>query len=157
VRVQNLVLVVEDDAPLKRSLEKFLNQAGYAFDSCSTAREALVLAEKLRHDVVILEYHLPDSNGASLLEKLIHVAPKTAAIVLSEFDFQAVADDLGRVRIESFLKKPFDLVELENALSSACSKTGKSIQGRERQPDVELKGVPASVFKQGTLRNGNSY
>lgn len=157
MRVQNLVLVVEDDAPLKRSLEKFLNQAGYAFDSCSTAREALVLAEKLRHDVVILEYHLPDSNGASLLEKLMRIAPKTAAIVLSEFDFQAVANELGRVRIESFLKKPFDLIELENALSSACSKTGKSIPGGDRQASTNLEGTPASIFKQGTLRNGNSF
>lgn len=151
VRVKNLVLLVEDDASFRRSLEKFLNQAGYAFDSCSTAREAMALAEKLRHDVVIVEYHLPDANGASLLEKLMLVAPKTAAIVVSEYDFQAIANELGRVKIESFLKKPFDLAELEAALCSACSKPSRPIQNVDRQPEPNLEGMPASIFKQGTL------
>jgi DNA-binding NtrC family response regulator len=156
VRADNLVLLIEDDAPLKRSLEKFLNQAGYAFDSCSTAREALALAEKHRHNVVIVEYHLPDSNGASFLEKLMLVAPTTSAIVLSKYDFQAVAHDLDRVKIESFLKKPFDLVEFESALSSACSKASKPIRNGSRQPESNYEGMPASTFMQGTLRNGNS-
>ncbi|MFZ2447221.1 MAG: response regulator [Syntrophobacteraceae bacterium] len=156
MRVQNLVLLVEDDAPLKRSLEKFLNQAGYAFDSCSTAREALALAEKLRHDVVIVEYHLPDANGSSFLEKLMLLAPKTAAIVLSEYDFQAIANDLDRVKIEFYLKKPFDLVEFESALSSACSKASKPIRNGNRQSNLSIKGLPASIPMQGTLRDGDS-
>lgn len=155
MRVENLVLLVEDDAPLKRSLEKFLNRAGYAFDSCSTAREALSLAEKLRHDVVIVEYHLPDSNGASLLEKLMLHAPKTSAIVLSEYDFQAVATDLNRVGVEFYLKKPFDLVELETALSSACVKAGKPIQNEDWH-EANPRGVLASTSRKGNPGNGNS-
>ena len=155
MRAENLVLLIEDDAPLKRSLEKFLNQAGYAFDSCSTAREALALAEKHDHDVVIVEYHLPDANGATLLEKLKLVAPAASAIVLSKYDFQVIANDLDRVKIGSFLKKPFDLVELESALSSACSKASKPVRNGSWQPEVHYEGMPASTFARGTLRNGN--
>ena len=70
MRVENLVLLVEDDTSLRRSLEKFLNHAGYTFESCSTAAQALALAEKVPPHVVILEYHLPDANGPSLIEKL---------------------------------------------------------------------------------------
>jgi len=155
VRAQNLVLLVEDDAPLKRSLEKFLNKAGYAFNSCSTAREALVLAEKHRHDVVIVDYHLPDSNGSSLIEKLMLFVPAVSAIVLSKYDFQVIADDLDRVKIGSFLQKPFDLVELESALSSACSMSGNPIR-KSRQSEVEHEGMPTSTFAQRSLRNGIS-
>ena len=121
MRVENPVLLVEDDASLRRSLEKFLNQAGFAFDSCSTASEAINLAQKVPPQVVILEYHLPDANGPSLIENLKLIAPEAAAIVLSEYDFQAVAEDLNRVKIEAFLKKPFDLVDFEAALHSACT------------------------------------
>lgn len=155
MRVENRVLLVEDDAPLKRSLEKFLNQAGYAFASCTTAREALALAEKLRYDIVIVEYHLPDANGASLLEKLMLNAPNAAAIVLSEYDFQAIANELNRVEFEFYLKKPFDLVELEAALTSARTKAGKLIQKDDQQSRTGYEGVPASTFMRGTLRNGN--
>ena len=47
MEAEKRVLVVEDQAPLRRSLETFLGWAGYAYDSCSTAREAIVLAERL--------------------------------------------------------------------------------------------------------------
>ena len=144
--VQNRVLLVEADAPLRRSLEKFLNQAGYALESCSTACEALNLAGKFRHDVVILGYHLPDANCPSLIEKLKLLHPHSAAIVISRYDFQVVADDLDSVEIESFLKKPFDLVDFEVALSAAFSKVGEPGQKDVRQSDSK----PASTLVQGT-------
>ena len=152
VRVENLVLLVEDDASLRRSLEKFLDQAGYAFDSCSTASQALNLAQKVPPHVVILEYHLPDANGPSLIEKLKLIAPEAAAIVLSEYDFQAVAEDLDRVEFETFLKKPFDLVDFEAALHSAYTKATNSMKA-EWLPETELEGMPVSTLVQGTLRN----
>jgi DNA-binding NtrC family response regulator len=153
VRIENLVLIVEDDASLKRSLEKYLDRAGYAFHSCSTASQALALAQKAPPQVVILEYHLPDANGHSLIEKLNLVAPEAVAIVLSEYDFQAVADDLDRVKIQTFLKKPFDLVDFEVALCSACAKASRNPGKGEWLPDVKLEGVPASKFVRGTLGN----
>jgi DNA-binding NtrC family response regulator len=153
VRVENLVLLVEDDAPLRRSLEKFLNQAGYTFDSCSTATQALALARKVPPQVVILEYHLPDADGPFLIENLMFVAPSAAAIVLSEYDFQAIADDLDRVKIAMFLKKPFDIVDLEVALRSACAKDGGNSSGSESPPETKLEGAPASNCLQGTLRS----
>jgi DNA-binding NarL/FixJ family response regulator len=82
----------------------------------------LALAGEFDPDIIITEYHLPDANGAALLEKLTRIIPDVAAILLSEYDFQAVAKDLVQVTVRSFLKKPFDLVELEAALSSARSK-----------------------------------
>ena len=155
MRVENLVLLVEDDASLKRSLEKFLDRAGYAFHSCSTASQALALAQKAPPHVVILEYHLPDANGHSLIEKLNLVAPETVAIVLSQYDFQAVAEDLDRVQIQTFLKKPFDLVDFEAALRSACAKASRNPGKGEWLPEVKPQGVPASKFVRGTLRNRN--
>jgi DNA-binding response OmpR family regulator len=62
VRADNPVLLVEDDASLRRSLGKFLNQGGYAFYGCSTAAEALAFAQIAHPDVAIVEYHLPDAN-----------------------------------------------------------------------------------------------
>lgn len=122
--IENLVLLVEDDAPFRRSLENYLNTAGYSYRSCSTAAQALALAQSAAPRVVILEYHLPDANGSSLVMRLNHVDPGINAIVLSEFDFQVVAETLDRVKIQTFLQKPFDLVDFESALRSACLESG---------------------------------
>ncbi len=150
---ENRVLLVEDDSPLRRSLEKFLNRAGYPFESCSTAREALALAERIPHHVVILEYHLPDSDGPALIEKLNRLRPDIAAIVISGYDFQTIAKDLDRVRVKvgMYLKKPFDLVDFEAALYSASSRAGKPI----RKDDWQFAGLPASKLTQGTPENGS--
>jgi DNA-binding response OmpR family regulator len=117
------ILLVEDEASLGRSLTKYLERAGYSFECCATAREALALAERIDPDIVIAEYRLPDANGVVLLEKLIRMHPDVAVILLSEYDFQDIAKGLAHVTVRSILKKPFDLVEFEAALSSARSKT----------------------------------
>jgi DNA-binding NtrC family response regulator len=142
------VLLVEDEASLRRSLEKCLERAGYTFECCSTARDALALAERLDPDIVIAEYHLPDANGVALLEKLTRIVPNATAILLSEYDFQAIAKDVLHVNVRSFLKKPFDLVELEAALSSARSKVKLTSVGNvQRELITEFEGIPGSTFK----------
>ena len=149
----NQVLLVEDEASLRRSLVKYLERAGYFFECCSTARDALALAERLDPDIVIAEYHLPDANGLALIEKLILMLPDVESILLSEYDYQSVAKDMLHVEVRSFLKKPFDLVELEAALSSARSKAMlKPVENFQGKLKTELEGITGSIFKQGTLR-----
>ncbi len=151
---ENQVLVVEDEASLRRSLEKYLERAGYAFECCSTARDALALAERLDPDIVIAEYHLPDANGLSLLEMLTRMLPVVAVILLSGYDYQAVAKDVVHVEVRSFLKKPSDLVELEVALSSARSKAKlRPVENFQGKLKTEREGITGSIFKQGTLRS----
>ena len=145
---ENRVLLVEDEASMRRSLEKCLERAGYAFECCSTARDALALAERLDPDIVIAEYHLPDANGAALLEKLTRIVPNVAAILLSEYDFQAIAEDVLHANVRSFLKKPFDLVELEAALSSARSKVKlTSVENVQGKVKTEFESITGSTFK----------
>jgi len=102
VNAEIQVLLVEDEASLRRSLEKYLERAGYTFECCSTAREALTLAERLAPDILIAEYHLPDANGVVLLEKLTRIVPKAVAILLSEYDFQTVAKDVALIPFGCF-------------------------------------------------------
>ncbi|GKT07964.1 hypothetical protein DSTSK_12690 [Desulforhabdus sp. TSK] len=144
---EHRVLVVESDAPLKRSLENFLERAGYIFDCCSSAREALSLVNEFHHDVVIVEYLLPDANAAALLEQLKRIVPHAATIMISEYDFRVIADELVRVEVESFLKKPFDVVDFEVALSSACMDSCLSSEETNRFFDVYHEGVPGAPLK----------
>lgn len=141
---ENRVLLVEDEASLRCSLIKYLERAGYAFERCSTARDALVLAERID----------PDANGSALLEKLTRMLPDDAAILVSEYDFQALAKVMLHVEFRSFLKQPFDFVELEVALSSAHSKAKlRPVENFQRKQKTELKGITGSILKQGTLRS----
>lgn len=148
MELESRVLLIEDEAPLRRSLEKYLEGAGYTFDCCSNAREALNRAAKRPYGIIIAEYHLPDANGSVLLEQLIRIMPKAVTIMISEFDLQAVAADLFRANIKWYLKKPFDLVDLEAALSSARSKLGvSSIENVDWKRELHMLSMPVPVFK----------
>jgi DNA-binding NtrC family response regulator len=145
VKAAARVLLVEDEAPLRRSLIKFLERAGYAFDSCTTVREALVRAQNDVYHILIAEYRLPDANGTELLEKLKRVFPEITSIIIAEYDCQAVADSLNRVGVGSYLKKPFDVVELESALLLARSKPAVSFRNVDWTQALNFEDVPASI------------
>ena len=97
---------------------------------------------------MILGYHLPDANSPSLIEKLELNNPYSAASLISKYDFQSITNDFDGVRVESFLRKPFDLVDFEIALSAAFSKVSEPGRKDVRQADRKS----ASTLTQGTHR-----
>ena len=63
------ILVVDDDALLRRSLSLQLEQVGYRSSTAATAEDALALAERDRPDLILLDIGLPGMDG---LEALRH-------------------------------------------------------------------------------------
>jgi DNA-binding NtrC family response regulator len=139
------VLLVEDEAPLRRSLTKFLERAGYAIDACTTVRDALVRAKHHAYEILIAEYRLPDEDAPELLRQLKRTLPEITSIVIAEYDPPVVADALNRVGVGLYLKKPFDVVDLEAALLSAGSKAPDSFQNFDWTQALDHDDVPASI------------
>lgn len=106
------VLVVEDDADLRRQLVKALNDAGYTVDQAGDGEEAAYLGESEPYDAVVLDLGLPKIDGVSVLKgwraggRLMPVLILTARDRWSEKveGFDAGADD--------YLTKPFHVEEL---------------------------------------------
>jgi len=120
--LEKRLLLVENEAPLRRSLEKCLENGGYSFDGCSSLREALIHAQSRHYDVAVVEYHLSDGDGTELIKRLRSIHPNLLAIMISPYDFQTVAEQLSPLNVHSFLKKPFDPVDFEVSLRSACAR-----------------------------------
>jgi DNA-binding NtrC family response regulator len=72
--------------------------------------------------VAVVEYHLSDGNGTELIKRLRSIHPNLLAIMISPYDFQTVAEQLSPLNVHSFLKKPFDPVDFEVSLRSACAR-----------------------------------
>src|SRR6266702_2046429 len=65
-----LVLIVEDDASMRKVLRDFLTGYGYRLLDAATGQQALALAAQNPPDVVILDLGLPDMDGQELLKEL---------------------------------------------------------------------------------------
>jgi len=103
------ILIVEDDAHIRRLLRVAIERAGYAAGEAATAREALTLADIDKPEVVLLDLGLPDRDGLELIQLL---RGKATVIVVSAREDTAekvAALDLGA---DDYLTKPFDTEEL---------------------------------------------
>jgi two-component system nitrogen regulation response regulator NtrX len=70
----NHILVVDDEAEIRTSLEEILSEEGYGVASAATATEAMVLIQDAPYDVVLLDIWLPDRDGLDVLAEMHQVA-----------------------------------------------------------------------------------
>ncbi|WP_353230329.1 response regulator transcription factor [Novosphingobium sp.] len=111
------VLVVEDDAAIRRLLLAALTRAGYDVIQATDARAALAALAIDKPDAVLLDLGLPDRDGLELVPLIKAAGP--ALIVVSargETDQKVAALDLGA---DDYLTKPFDSEELHARLRTA--------------------------------------
>lgn len=106
-----LVLIVEDEEPIRRFLRAALESQGYRVKESATANEGLLQARTQRPDVVLLDLGLPDGDGIDVT-KAIRTDSAVPIVVLSargqELD-KVAALDAGA---DDYLTKPFGVSEL---------------------------------------------
>jgi len=119
------ILVVDDDAAIRRLLRNTLLRAGYAVVEATDAKDALRQATVEHPDAVLLDLGLPDRDGLSLIPQL-RSREGIAVLVVSAreaVDEKVAALDLGAV---DFVTKPFDTDELLARLRVALRHRGAS-------------------------------
>lgn len=103
-----LVLVIDDDSSLRRSLARLLRSAGLEAETFTRAAELLAFQRPPRPSCLVLDLHLPDMDGYELLRKIVAEAPDLPVLVLT-----GEAGEEKRLRAlrngaEAFLTKPFE-------------------------------------------------
>jgi DNA-binding response OmpR family regulator len=112
---------MEDELHLRKNIKKFLTLKGYNVDDFENGGVVLDSANLNDYDCMILDVNTPEVDGFELLEYMRKSEVSTPAIFISALtDAQKVlkAFELGA---EDYLKKPFDLIELEARMIRMCS------------------------------------
>jgi two-component system KDP operon response regulator KdpE len=105
------VLVVDDEAPVRRLLRTALGPHGYQVIEAATAEEALVTAATARPDLILLDLGLPDADGTEVIRR-IREWTQIPIIVLSvrgQEEDKVAALDAGA---DDYVTKPFSMGEL---------------------------------------------
>jgi DNA-binding NarL/FixJ family response regulator len=122
------VLLVDDQSVVRRTLrarfhlEPDLEVVGEA----RTGREALVLAQTLTPDVVLMDIQMPEMDGIQATAALLRVVPQSAVVILSIYD-----DALTRRRAQAagavaFVEKCGATEALFSAIRQGARRAGKS-------------------------------
>ncbi|EAR51302.1 two-component system, regulatory protein [Oceanicola granulosus HTCC2516] len=107
------ILIVEDSEDVAAAITAALGRAGMACDRAAGAREAQDYLAAETYDVVVLDIHLPDGDGRTILSDLRRAGSRTPVLMLTaelEVSSRVNALDAGA---DDYLVKPFDLRELE--------------------------------------------
>ena len=111
------VLVVVDDAHIRRLVRGALARAGHAVVEAATAREALAALAIDKPTAVLLDLGLPDRDGIELIQPAKAAGAAVVVVSAREDTAEKVAAlDLGA---DDYLVKPFDTEELLARLRAA--------------------------------------
>ena len=108
------VLIVDDEAPLRRVLERALGREGYRVLSTGSAEAAYSLLESERADALLLDIHLPTMSGLALYLAIVHRWPQLdgrIAIMTGDAEADEVRSWLEQNRC-TVLRKPFNLHDI---------------------------------------------
>ncbi|HQO77911.1 MAG TPA: response regulator [Thermodesulfobacteriota bacterium] len=117
------VLIVDDEAGIRRNLNVGLAQHGFAIDDVEDGVSALRRIEAgyeqgSPYDYVIVDILLPDINGLKLLEIIKSKYPDLPVIVISGHGSEVTADEVNGKRGDGYLSKPFLANELAQVLEN---------------------------------------
>jgi DNA-binding response OmpR family regulator len=109
------ILVVEDERPLRETIQWILEDEGFSVQPAANGRVALELAERAEPRLVVLDMALPILNGDAVAVGLRRMYGTRVPILLTTADGRA-AEKAVRVGAYAYLQKPFDIDALVNAV-----------------------------------------
>ena len=106
------VLVVDDDAGVRKTLSSILSENGYLVEAVENGKQALKATEKEYFDVALIDIELPDIKGTELLSKLKKRQPRMVRIIVTGFPSLENAVKAINEGVDGYVLKPFDVAEL---------------------------------------------
>ncbi|REE18339.1 response regulator receiver domain-containing protein [Paraburkholderia sp. BL27I4N3] len=115
-----LIVVVEDDAGMRRALQRLLRVSGFDTLEFESAEAFLGASIGQGPYCLVLDVQLPGLSGPRLYEQLGHRRPP--AVFITSHDSQATRAAIEKARGEELLIKPFVTQDLLNAISRAMQR-----------------------------------
>ena len=137
-----LILVVEDDKPIRKLITTTLETQGYKYHTAETGESSILEAVSKQPDIIILDLGLPDMDGVDIIKK-VRTWSNVPIIVVS-----ARSEDRDKIQAldagaDDYLTKPFSVEEL-------LARLRVTLRRIRYDSDKLLKD--ASLFTNGNLK-----
>lgn len=145
------VLLVEDDAVLRRTLADALAVEGWTVLTAASLAEGLAVAAHGRPDLVLLDLGLPDGDGAALLDEWRR-RQSAPLLVISARDDPSVRIALLDAGADDFLVKPFAIGELLARVRVALRHRGTALAPAVTR--YEADGLAVDLERRSVVLHG---
>jgi DNA-binding NtrC family response regulator len=116
------VLIIEKDNTVRQSLSYFMERhKNCEVFLAGSKKEGISLFETTLFDIVLCGDHLPDGNGLDMLSGWMRQNPNLISILMTVHGDELSKQEAIKSGVRGYLEKPFDLKQLEEAISiSEC-------------------------------------
>lgn len=125
------VHIVDDDAPVRRSLERLLHASGFVTASYESSAALLRVASTLADGCLLLDIRMPGMDGLELQARLNELGMHLPTIVMTGQGDISMAVRAMKAGAIDFIEKPFDDERLLAAIAEAFARAGQVERRRE--------------------------
>ena len=113
------ILIVDDEASIRKSLEGVLSDEGYTCALAADGADALSQLRSLQPSLVLLDIWMPGMDGIETLRRIKEVQPATPVIMMSGHATISTAIKATKVGASDFIEKPLELELVLGAIRRA--------------------------------------
>jgi signal transduction histidine kinase/CheY-like chemotaxis protein len=134
---QRSILVVEDDPEVRQFMVESLGMLGYPVREAADGLAGLAAIRDHAPDLLIVDFLMPDMNGAQVVAAVTAILPQLPIIVATGYaDMRAIDEVIG----ENFvLRKPFQISELAKLVATALASGNARCRNKKREFAVDGK------------------
>jgi len=111
-----LLLVVDDEAPVLKVLERVAGRTGFDVVTCGSGAEAMRTLMRKPADLAMVDLRMPDVNGLDLLRQIRAAVPGCEVILMTAYAAVDSAVEAIKLGAREYLTKPFDFDRLKQVL-----------------------------------------
>jgi two-component system KDP operon response regulator KdpE len=116
---QGAILIVDDDASVRRALHTTLQTLGFDTSEASGGEAGLALARTTPFDVVLLDINMPGMDGLETCRQLRRLLPRIAILMLTVRDSEEDKVEALEAGADDYVTKPFHIRELTARVRAA--------------------------------------
>ena len=115
------ILVVDDEPEVRKLMEHFLTSKGYDVRIAENGRVGLAALDSFQPNLVLLDMHMPELDGAGTLREVARRWPTLPVIMVTVNEDVETTSRLLQLGAADYVPKPFDLDYLEQAIGIQLS------------------------------------
>src|SRR5262245_25779092 len=131
------ILIVDDEAGVRSSLQGILGDEGYAAESVDSGEAALKAVENRRFDLLLLDVWLPGMDGLETLSRIRTLDADLPVVVISGHGNVETAVKAVRMGAQDFVEKPLSLEKTLLAVKNALRARRLESENRALKEQVE--------------------
>jgi DNA-binding NtrC family response regulator len=140
------ILLVDDDASLRRVVEFTLQEEGYGVDAVASGREALARFAAQRYDLVLTDIKMPEVGGLEVLDAALRLDAAAKVILVTAFASVDTAVSAMKRGAFDYVTKPFSRDELKLVVARGLQTAALEGENRRLRSELENRFRPETTL-----------